>query len=55
MNRDGQFNPDRLTINDIGAFFNLSDAVLYNALAFSFQNASSSVYSQNIGECVALS
>jgi len=48
VNRDGQFNPDRLTINDIGAFFNLSDAVLYNALAFSFQNASSSVYSQNI-------
>ncbi|KAJ7130403.1 alginate lyase-domain-containing protein [Mycena epipterygia] len=42
VNRDGQFNPDRLTINDIGAFFNLSDAVLYNALAFSFQNESSS-------------
>ncbi|KAJ6491466.1 chondroitin AC/alginate lyase [Mycena vulgaris] len=48
VNRDGQFNPDRLTINDIGAFFNLSDAILYNALAFSFQNESSSVYSQNI-------
>ncbi|KAJ7868487.1 chondroitin AC/alginate lyase [Mycena leptocephala] len=48
VNRDGQFNPDRLTINDIGAFFNLSDAVLYNALAFSFDNKSSSVYSQNI-------
>ncbi|KAJ7172095.1 chondroitin AC/alginate lyase [Mycena filopes] len=48
VNRDGQFNPDRLTINDIGAFFNLSDAVLYNALAFSFENKSSSVYSQNI-------
>ncbi|KAJ7092770.1 chondroitin AC/alginate lyase [Mycena belliarum] len=38
VNRDGQFNPDRLTINDIGAFYNLSDAVLYNALAFSFQD-----------------
>ncbi|KAJ6625107.1 alginate lyase-domain-containing protein [Mycena sp. CBHHK59/15] len=48
INKDGQFNPDRLTINDIGAFFNLSDAVLYNALAFSFQNESSSIYSQNI-------
>ncbi|KAJ7720916.1 chondroitin AC/alginate lyase [Mycena metata] len=48
VNRDGQFNPDRLTINDIGGFFNLSDAVLYNALAFSFENKSSSVYSQNI-------
>ncbi|KAJ7700334.1 alginate lyase-domain-containing protein [Mycena rosella] len=48
VNRDGQFNPDRLTINDIGAFFNLSDAILYNALAFSFQNESSSVHSRNI-------
>ncbi|KAJ7201130.1 chondroitin AC/alginate lyase [Mycena pura] len=45
---DGQFNPDRLTIDDIGAFFNLSDAVLYNALAHSFENKSSSVYSQRI-------
>ncbi|KAJ7050185.1 hypothetical protein C8F01DRAFT_1001023 [Mycena amicta] len=49
VNRDGQFNPDRLTINDIGAFFNVSDAILYNALAFSFENKSSSVYSQRIG------
>ncbi|KAJ7641334.1 chondroitin AC/alginate lyase [Roridomyces roridus] len=48
VNRDGQFNPDRLTINDIGAFFNVSDSVLYNALAFSFQNESSSIYSQRI-------
>ncbi|KAF7343324.1 Chondroitin AC/alginate lyase [Mycena venus] len=48
VGRDGQFNPDRLTIDDIGAFFNLSDAVLYNALAFAFENKSSSEYSQNI-------
>ncbi|KAJ7151336.1 chondroitin AC/alginate lyase [Mycena crocata] len=48
VNRDGQFNPDRLTINNIGAFFNLSDAVLYNAIAFSFQNESSTIHSQNI-------
>ncbi|KAF8208077.1 chondroitin AC/alginate lyase [Mycena galopus ATCC 62051] len=41
VERDGQFNPDRY-------FFNVSDSVLYNALAHSFQNASSSVYSQNI-------
>ncbi|KAJ6588175.1 alginate lyase-domain-containing protein [Mycena capillaripes] len=52
VSRDGQFNPDRLTINDIGAFFNVSDAILYNALAFSFDNKSSSVYSQNIVKIV---
>ncbi|KAF7329577.1 Chondroitin AC/alginate lyase [Mycena kentingensis (nom. inval.)] len=52
VNRDGQFNPDRLTINDIGAFFNVSDAILYNALAHSFENKSSSVYSQRIVKIV---
>ncbi|KAJ7450854.1 chondroitin AC/alginate lyase [Mycena latifolia] len=46
--RDGQVNPDRTTINDFQSFFNLSDAVLYNALASTFQNQSSSVYSQNV-------
>ncbi|KAJ7766381.1 alginate lyase-domain-containing protein [Mycena maculata] len=46
--RDGLVNPDRTTIDDFQSFFNLSDAVLYNALAFTFQNQSSSVYSQNI-------
>ncbi|KAJ7062111.1 chondroitin AC/alginate lyase [Mycena amicta] len=46
--RDGQVNPDRTIPDDFQSFFNLSDAVLYNALAFSFQNESSSVYSQNI-------
>ncbi|KAJ7754838.1 chondroitin AC/alginate lyase [Mycena metata] len=45
--RDGQVNPDRTTINDFQSFFNLSDAVLYNSLAFTFQSQSSSVYSQN--------
>ncbi|KAJ7734765.1 chondroitin AC/alginate lyase [Mycena maculata] len=49
---DGQFNPDRLTIDNIGEFFNLSDSILYNALAHSFQNKSSSVYSQNIARFV---
>ncbi|KAK7042541.1 chondroitin AC/alginate lyase [Favolaschia claudopus] len=52
VNRDGQFNPDRLTINDIGAFFNVSDAILYNALAFSFEDKPSSKYSQNIVKIV---
>ncbi|KAJ7700499.1 alginate lyase-domain-containing protein [Mycena rosella] len=46
--RDGQVNPDRTTINDFQSFFNLSDAVLYNALSSTFQNGSSSVYSQNV-------
>ncbi|KAF7343232.1 Chondroitin AC/alginate lyase [Mycena venus] len=45
--RDGQVNPDRTTIDDFQSFFNLSDAILYNSLAFTFQNQSSSVYSQN--------
>ncbi|KAJ7021165.1 chondroitin AC/alginate lyase [Mycena alexandri] len=48
VNRDGLVNPDRTTINDFQSFFNLSDAVLYNSLAFTFQNQSSSVYSQNV-------
>ncbi|KAJ7203101.1 chondroitin AC/alginate lyase [Mycena pura] len=45
--RDGQVNPDRTTINDFQSFFNLSDAVLYNAIAATFQKTSS-VYSQNV-------
>ncbi|KAF7293086.1 Chondroitin AC/alginate lyase [Mycena indigotica] len=52
VNRDGQFNPDRLTINDIGAFYNVSDAILYNALAFAFENKTSSIYSQRIVKIV---
>jgi hypothetical protein len=48
-NRDGQVNPDRNTIQDFQSFFNLSDAVLYNSIASTFQNKSSSVYSQNVG------
>ncbi|KAJ6588095.1 alginate lyase-domain-containing protein [Mycena capillaripes] len=50
--RDGQVNPDRTTINDFQSFFNLSDAVLYNSLAFTFQNQSSSVYSQNVARFI---
>ncbi|KAJ7612371.1 chondroitin AC/alginate lyase [Mycena polygramma] len=50
--RDGMVNPDRTTINDFQSFFNLSDAVLYNSLAFTFQNKSSSVYSQNVAKYI---
>ncbi|KAJ7168938.1 chondroitin AC/alginate lyase [Mycena filopes] len=52
--RDGQVNPDRFSImayiliQDFQSFFNLSDAVLYNSIAASLQNKSSSVYSQNV-------
>ncbi|KAJ7178231.1 chondroitin AC/alginate lyase [Mycena filopes] len=50
--KDGQVNPDRTTINDFQSFFNLSDAVLYNALASTFQNQSSSIYSKNVAKFV---
>ncbi|KAJ6464042.1 alginate lyase-domain-containing protein [Mycena sanguinolenta] len=50
--RDGQFNPDRLTVNNIGAFTDLSDAILYNALAHSFQDEPSCKHSQNIAKFV---
>jgi len=46
--RDGQVNPDRTIPDDFQEFFNMSDAILYNALAFTFQNESSTKYSQNI-------
>ncbi|KAJ7018921.1 chondroitin AC/alginate lyase [Mycena alexandri] len=45
---DGQVNPDRNSIQDFQSFFNLSDAVLYNSIAATLQNESSSIYSQNV-------
>ncbi|KAJ6566781.1 alginate lyase-domain-containing protein [Mycena capillaripes] len=50
--RDGQVNPDRNTIQDFQSFFNLSDAVLYNSIASTWQNSSSSVYSQNVAKFI---
>ncbi|KAJ6537207.1 chondroitin AC/alginate lyase [Mycena vulgaris] len=50
--RDGQVNPDRETIKDFQAFSNLSDAVLYNSIAATLQNESSSVYSQNVAKFI---
>ncbi|KAJ6613523.1 alginate lyase-domain-containing protein [Mycena sp. CBHHK59/15] len=50
--RDGEVNPDRTTINDFQSFFNLSDAVLYNAIAASLQNSPSSVHSQNAAKFI---
>ncbi|KAJ7060327.1 chondroitin AC/alginate lyase [Mycena amicta] len=51
INKDGQVNPDRTLPNDFQSFFNLSDAVLYNAIAATFQTgkgSKSSVYSRNV-------
>lgn len=47
--RDGEFNPDRLLVNDTGHFGALSDAVLYNAIAWAIEGKPSSVYSQTVG------
>ncbi|KAJ7507000.1 chondroitin AC/alginate lyase [Mycena galericulata] len=52
VNRDGQVNPARNTIQDFQSFFNLSDAILYNALSHTFQNKTSSIYSQNIAKFI---
>ncbi|KAF4602991.1 hypothetical protein EYR38_003395 [Pleurotus pulmonarius] len=49
ISRDGIFNPDaRLVVNDVGAFQDLSDAVLYNAIAWALSNATSNEYSKNV-------
>ncbi|EAU83852.2 hypothetical protein CC1G_09521 [Coprinopsis cinerea okayama7 len=37
--RDGEFNPDVRGVNDVGNFQDMSDAVLYNALAWSLEEA----------------
>ncbi|EIN14695.1 chondroitin AC/alginate lyase [Punctularia strigosozonata HHB-11173 SS5] len=44
--RDGLFNPDVRFVNDVGAFQNMSDAVLYNALAWAING--SSTFSTNV-------
>ena len=46
MVKDGQFNPDGRTINDIGEFEDMANAILYNALAWAING--SSVYSANV-------
>ena len=52
VNRDGQFNPDVRTsgLNDIGNFGDLSDAVLYNSLAWAING--SSKYSSNVAHFI---
>lgn len=51
---DGQFNPDARTINDVGNFQTLSDAVLYNAMAWAIQGKeATSIYSRNAASFLA--
>ena len=47
---DGQFNPDVRIVNNTGAFDAMSDAVLYNALAWAING--SSVYASNVASWV---
>ncbi|KAF8802054.1 chondroitin AC/alginate lyase [Phlegmacium glaucopus] len=42
--RDGQFNPDARLVNDVGAFQDLAEAVLYNAIAWTFNTTRKNVY-----------
>ncbi|RPD61570.1 chondroitin AC/alginate lyase [Lentinus tigrinus ALCF2SS1-7] len=50
VSRDGLFNPDGRTINDIGEFEDMANAILYNALAWAING--SSVYSANVARFV---
>ncbi|KAI0363966.1 chondroitin AC/alginate lyase [Pilatotrama ljubarskyi] len=50
ITKDGQFNPDGRLINDVGAFQDLSDAVLYNALAWAIQGDAQ--YSSNVAKFI---
>ena len=47
---DGQFNPDYRTVNNTGAFSAMSDAILYNALAWKING--SSVYAANVASWI---
>jgi hypothetical protein len=45
--RDGEFNPDRLLVNDTGHFGALADTVFYNSLAWVIKK--DSTYSKTVG------
>lgn len=49
-NRDGMFNPDGRLVNDTGNFQAMSDAILYNALAWVLTGSSN--YSANVANYV---
>ncbi|KAF9045369.1 chondroitin AC/alginate lyase [Panaeolus papilionaceus] len=44
VNRDGQFNPDVRLINDVGNFQSMSEAVFYNAIAWTFDPSGKELY-----------
>jgi Alginate lyase len=48
--RDGEINPDIYTVNNTGAFMAMSDAVLYNALAWAING--SSQYATNVASWI---
>ncbi|RDX42880.1 chondroitin AC/alginate lyase [Lentinus brumalis] len=50
VSRDGLFNPDGRTINDIGEFEDMANAILYNSLAWAING--SSVYSANVARFI---
>ncbi|KAI0827307.1 chondroitin AC/alginate lyase [Trametes gibbosa] len=50
VTRDGQFNPDGRLVNDVGAFGDLADAVLYNALAWGIQGRGT--YAANVANFI---
>ncbi|KAF9531114.1 chondroitin AC/alginate lyase [Crepidotus variabilis] len=47
VQHDGVFNPDRLLVNDIGRFSNMSEAVLYNTIAWTFRTSDRETYEAN--------
>ena len=49
--RDGQFNPDRRLVNDVGEFDDMANAVFYNALAWALNG--SSTYSARVTKYIS--
>ena len=49
VNRDGQINPDVRLLGDSGAFQDLSEAVLYNALAWTLNTTRKRTYEDHAG------
>ncbi|KAL0573412.1 hypothetical protein V5O48_008534 [Marasmius crinis-equi] len=45
--RDGVFNPDGRLINDVGSFDDLTNAVLYNSIAYVITGGDSNMFSRN--------
>jgi hypothetical protein len=53
INKDGQFNPDRLLVNDTGHFGAMAEAVLYNTIAWTLKStttAQKATFENNAGK-----